>query len=107
MWEGGSITAEGGIVDLVDKDAEERSGLVVWVLLEVGVDLYDECGADGGEETSLSPLLKNVRTNFIQTHEDQRVVQIFIMLLHEVLVVPLSLHVVVPEELSPMPLLSG
>ena len=45
----GNVTAEGGVVDLVDEDAEEGSGLIVGVWLELGVDLDDECGGDGGE----------------------------------------------------------
>jgi len=40
--EGGNIAAEGGVVNLVNKDTEESSGLVVRVRLELGVDLDDE-----------------------------------------------------------------
>ena len=57
LWEGWNVIAEGGVVDLVDEDAEESSGFVIWVRLEVRVDLDDECGGDGGEQTSLCPLL--------------------------------------------------
>jgi hypothetical protein len=53
LWEGGNVVSEGGVVDLVDKDAEESGGLVVRVLLEVRVDLDDECRGDGGEQTGL------------------------------------------------------
>ena len=42
-----------------------------------------------------------------KTHEDQRRVQIFVVLLHELLVVLLGLLAVVFVELSPMVLLSG
>ena len=37
----------------MDEDTEESSGLLVWVWLEVRVDLDDEGGSDGGEQTSL------------------------------------------------------
>jgi hypothetical protein len=49
LWKGGRIVAKGGIVDLVDEDTEEGGGFVVRVRLELGVDLDDECGGDGGE----------------------------------------------------------
>ena len=57
LWEGRGIVSKSSIVDLVDEDAEESCGYVVRVLLEVGVDLDDECGGDGGEQTGLSPEL--------------------------------------------------
>jgi len=37
----------------VDKDAEESGCLFVRVLPELGVDLDDERGSDGGKQTSL------------------------------------------------------
>jgi len=42
LWESRNVVAEGGIVDLVDEDAEESCGLIVRVLLELRVDLDDE-----------------------------------------------------------------
>ena len=53
LWEGGSVVSEGGIVDLVDKDTEEGDGVIVRVGSELGLDIYDECGGDGREQTSL------------------------------------------------------
>ena len=55
LWEGGSVVSEGGIVDLVDEDAEEGGGLVTRVRLELGLDVEDEGGCDGGKKTSLQP----------------------------------------------------
>ena len=49
LWDGGDVVAEGGVVDLVEEDAEESSSFLVWVLLEFGVDLDDEGGGNGGE----------------------------------------------------------
>jgi len=49
----GRIVPEGGVIDLVDKDTEEGGGLVVRVWLEMRVDLDDECGGNGREQTSL------------------------------------------------------
>jgi hypothetical protein len=61
LWEGGRVVSEGGVIDLVNKDAEESCSLVVRVWFELRADLDDECGGDGGEQTSLLPLL--ARTN--------------------------------------------
>jgi len=49
LWEGGNVVTKGGIVNLVDEDAEESSGLVIGVQLEVRVNFDDECRSDGGE----------------------------------------------------------
>jgi len=65
LWEGGGIVPESSVVDLVDQDTEESCSHVVRVLLEVGVDLDDKCGGDGGEETSLSPSLARFRQNSV------------------------------------------
>jgi hypothetical protein len=53
LWDGGGVIAEGGVVDLVDKNTEESGGLVVRIRLELGIDLDDECGGDCGKQTSL------------------------------------------------------
>jgi len=37
----------------VDEDAKESGRFFVWVRLELGVDLDDEGGSDGGEQTCL------------------------------------------------------
>jgi len=66
LWEGGNVVAEGGVVDLVDKNTEEGSGLVVWVRLELRVKFDDECGGDGGEQTGLRPSLVRVDQNLAQ-----------------------------------------
>ena len=44
-----NVAAESSIVDLVNEDAEEGGGFFVWIRLELGVDLNDEGGSDGGE----------------------------------------------------------
>ena len=44
-----NVAAESGVVNLVNEDAEESSGFFVWIRLELGVDLNDEGGSDGGE----------------------------------------------------------
>ena len=53
LWDRRNVAAESGVVYLVDEDAEESGGLSVRVRLELGVDLDDECGSDGREQTSL------------------------------------------------------
>jgi hypothetical protein len=55
LWEGGDVISEGGVIDLIDKDTEEGGGLGVRVLLEVRVDLDDECGGHCREQTGLGP----------------------------------------------------
>ena len=42
----------------MNEDAEEGRRFVVRVRLEVGVDLDNECGGDGGEQTSLLALVR-------------------------------------------------
>jgi len=54
LWQSGDIATEGGIVDLVDQDTKEGGGFFVWIRLELGVDLDDECRRHGREQTSLS-----------------------------------------------------
>jgi len=49
LWESRNVVAEGGVVDLVGRDTEESCCLVVWVGLELRIDLDDERGGDGGE----------------------------------------------------------
>jgi len=107
LWEGGGVVSEGSVVDLMNEDAEESYSHVVRVLLEVGVDLDDECGGDGGEQTGLSLSLAANAGTPCETHENQSCIQILVMLLYELLVVPLSLLVVMREELSPVILLGG
>ena len=53
LWDGGNVVAEGGIVHIVEDDAEESSTFLVWVRLELRVDLNDKGGSDGREQTSL------------------------------------------------------
>ena len=52
-WDPRGFVTKSGVVDLVDEDAEESGGFFVWVRLELGIDLDDEGGSDGGEQTSL------------------------------------------------------
>ena len=46
-----NIGPEGGVVNFVNEDAEEGGSLVTRVKLELGVDLYNERGGDGGKQT--------------------------------------------------------
>ena len=69
LWESGNVVAEGGVVDLVDKNAEESSGLVVRVRLELRVDFDDERGGDGGEQTGLHPMLARVDQNLVRNSQ--------------------------------------
>jgi hypothetical protein len=47
------MVAKGGVVDLVDKNTEESSGLVVRIRPELRVYFDDERGGDGGEQAGL------------------------------------------------------
>ena len=53
LWEGGGVISECGVVDLVDKDAEESDGLITRVGLELRLDVEDEGRGYCGEQTSL------------------------------------------------------
>jgi len=48
-----NLVTESGIVQRVDDDTEESGGLFIRVSLELGVDLDDECGGYGGEQTGM------------------------------------------------------
>ena len=49
LWKAGHISPEGGVINLVDDDPEERCGLVTRVGLELRVDLDDKCGRHSGK----------------------------------------------------------
>ena len=107
LWEGRRVVSEGSVVDLVDEDAEEGGSLVTRVGLELGLDVEDECGGDSGEQTSLRPRQHVYTGVSYRTHEDEGRVQIFIVLLHELLIVFLGLPAIVLKESCPVILLSG
>jgi len=65
LREGGRVVAKGGVIDLVDKNAEESSSLVVRVQLELRVDLDYECRGNGREQTRLRPLSAHVDKNLM------------------------------------------
>ena len=54
LRKGEDIISKRGVIELVEQDAEERSGLVTRVWLELGVDLDDERRGDSREQASLS-----------------------------------------------------
>ena len=60
LRDGRDVVSERGVVDLVDEDPEESCGFIVWVGLQLGVELDDECGGNCREQTSLPPQLKRV-----------------------------------------------
>ena len=90
----------------MDEDPKESGGLFIWVQLQLGVDLDDECRGHGREQTSLSFMSVCVRCISLQTHEYQSRVQILIVSLHEFLVVFFGLPAVVSVEFSPKILLA-
>ena len=85
----------------MDEDAEESGGLFVWILLQLGLDLDDECRGHGGEQTGLSLELACVRRVCLKTHKYQGGVQIFVVSLDEFLVVFIGLLAVVLVEFGP------
>jgi len=52
-WDGGSVTGDGGLIESEEDGSEEGSGLFVGIELKVRMDVDDEGGADGREQTSL------------------------------------------------------
>ena len=108
LREGRRIVAKGRCIDLVDKNTEERDGLVVRVGPEIRKDFEDECGRDGGEKASLWHGLARVQhLNGMATHKYQGCIQIIVVFLHEVLIVFLSRLVVVLVKLGAEVLLGG
>ena len=85
----------------MDEDAKESGGLFVWVSLQLGLDLDDECRGHGREQTGLSLKLARVRRIWLETHEYQGGVQIFVVSLDEVLVILFGLLVVFRPEHPP------
>ena len=65
------VAAKSGVVHLVGQDAEESSGLFVWVGLELGVDFYNEGGCYGREQTGLSS--KSARVCLPSNAKDRRI----------------------------------
>lgn len=53
LREGGDIISEGGVINLIDEDPEERGRLCTRVRLKLRIDLDDECGGDGRKQASL------------------------------------------------------
>ena len=52
-WNGGGLTRDGGLIESEEDSAEEGSGLLVGIGLEVRMDIDDKRGADGREQTRL------------------------------------------------------
>ena len=53
LRKGGDIISKRGVIELVKEEAEERSGLVTRVWLELGVDLDAERRGNSREQASL------------------------------------------------------
>ena len=108
LGKGGRVVPKGSVVDLIDEDAEEGGGLVTRVRLELRLNIEDECGGDSGEQTSLLSLSVCIYQGLMRiTHEDKSGIEILVILLHELLVVFLSLLAVVLKEPGPMTPLGG
>ena len=52
-WGGRSVTGDRGLIESEENCAEEGGGLLVRIGLEVRMDVDDEGGADGREQTGL------------------------------------------------------
>ena len=52
-WDGGGLTGDGGLIEGEEDGTEEGRRLLVRIGLEVRVDVDDESGADGREQTRL------------------------------------------------------
>ena len=111
LREDGNVASEGGVVDLIEEDAEKGRGLITWVGPKFTVDLNYKRGGDSGEKTCLISWLASVRHKFKLrasrgTHEDQGRIQIIVILLQKYPVVFLSNLAVMLVESSFMFLLS-
>ena len=52
-WDGRGLTRDGGLIESEEDCTEEGGRLLVRIGLEVGMDVDDEGGADGREQTGL------------------------------------------------------
>ena len=52
-WNGGGLTGDGGLIESDEDSAEEGSGLLVGIGLEVRMYIDDKRGADSREQTRL------------------------------------------------------
>ena len=52
-WNGGDLTGDGGLIESDEDGTEEGRRLLVGIGLEVRMDIDDEGGADGREQTRL------------------------------------------------------
>ena len=84
----------------MDEDAKESGSLLVWVSLQLGLDLSDECRGHGGEQTGLSLWLARVYRICFGTHKYQGGAQILVVFLDKILVIFLGLFTVVLVEFS-------
>jgi hypothetical protein len=53
VWEGGNVISERSIIDLVNQDAEEGSGLITRVGFKLRINLDYKRGGDGRKQTGL------------------------------------------------------
>ena len=53
LWENGNLVSEHGVVNLVEEDVEQSSGIITQIGLKLRVDLNDENGCNGGKQTGL------------------------------------------------------
>ena len=65
LWKSGNIVSECGVIDLIDKDAEEGDSLVARVWLKLRVDLGNKCGGNSGKQSSLFFRSVDVHQSFI------------------------------------------
>ena len=101
LWDWRNIAAESGVVHLVEEDAEEGCCLVVRVWLELGLYLDDERRGHGRKQTSLLHESAPAHTETASgTYEYQRRVQIFVVFLHEFLIVFFGFFAIVLVELG-------
>jgi len=102
LWDCRNVVAGSGVVDLVDEDAEESGGLFTRVWLELGLDLDEECGGHGGEQTSLyTKSARPRRGNIEETYKYQGGVHVFVVLLDKLSVVFFCLVAVLLVEFRP------
>ena len=59
--QGRGVTTEGGVVDLVDQDAEEGGSLFVGIRLKLRLDLNDERRCHGRKQTGLPTMSVRIR----------------------------------------------
>ena len=87
LGQSGDVTTKGGLVSIVHQNPKKGSCLLVEIRQKLGLNLDDERRGYDREKTGLLFASVHIHCITLSTHEYQGNVHIFVVLLHEVLIV--------------------